>query len=395
MTARSAVAYLDHASTTPLRPEVLEAMAAVEGNRFANASGSHRLAREARRAVEEARDLVAGFVGARPSEVVFTSGGTESDNLAVLGTLAERTGAVEPVGAVCSAIEHAAVLAPMRAATRGAARLLGVGAVRLTEVGATPEGVVDLDALADALRPDTALVSVMTANNEVGTVQPIGAVAGLVRARAPQALLHTDAVQAAPYLDLAEVVGPCDLIALSAHKLGGPKGVGVLVVRAPHTVAPILHGGGQEHERRAGTHNVAGIVGFAAALAALSGEREAEAARVGRLRDAFADAVLASVPDTTESAPRAATLPGHCHLRFARVEQEELLVLLDRGGVYASAGSACASGAVEPSHVLLAMGLDPPDARSGVRFTLGRTTTEAEVLGAVGVVADAVARLRA
>ncbi len=395
MSDLSAVAYLDHAASTPMRAEAVEAMARFADVVFANPSGAHGAAREARRAVEEARELIAEALGARPAEVVFTSGGTEADNLAALGTLALRTGAGARASVVCSAIEHEAVLSPLRAAARGAAAVLGVGAVHLDEAGVTPVGIVDLDALAGTVGEDTALVSVMTANNETGAVQPIGAVADLVRKLAPRAVLHTDAVQAAAYLDLAEIAAPCDLVSVSAHKLGGPKGVGALVVRSPHSVAPLLHGGGQEQERRSGTHNVAGVVGFAAALAAAVEEQPKERTRVARLRDRLADAVAASIEGVVESVPRELTLPGHLHLRFAGVDQEELLVLLDQGGVYASAASACASGALEPSHVLLAMGLDPVEARSGVRFSLGRTTSEADVSHALVVLVDAVKRLRA
>jgi cysteine desulfurase len=386
------VAYLDHAAATPLRPEAAEAMAPFADQRFANPSGVHALARDARRAVEEAREEIAELVGARPGEVVFTSGGTEADNLAVFGTLARCCPG--PTEAVCSAIEHAAVLGPMRAAARRTAAMPGLPSVVLHEVPVSAEGVVDLDALAAVLGPQTALVSVMTANNEVGTLQPIADVSRAVRERAPGALLHTDAVQAAAYLDLVELVAPCDLVSLSSHKLGGPKGVGALVVRSPHAVAPVLLGGGQEQDRRSGTHNVAGIVGFAAALRVAVAERAAERERVRQLRDRFADALLARVPGVVESVPRASTLPGHCHLRFEGLEQDELLVLLDRGGVCASAGSACASGALEPSHVLVAMGLGRDQARSGVRFTLGHTSTKEEIDHAIAVVAQAVACLR-
>lgn len=388
------VAYLDHAATSPVRPEVIEAMAPFAAERFGNASGSHRMARDARVAVEEAREQVAHVLGADPTEIVFTSGGTESDNLAVLGTLADRARSGETIGAVCSAIEHAAVLEPMRAAACGAAAVLGVGAVTLDEVGVSPDGVIDLDRLAEVLGTQTVLVSVMTANNEVGTIQPIQSVADVVRRYAPVAALHTDAVQAAPYVDLAALTGACDLVSVSAHKLGGPKGVGALVVRAPNQLLPLLRGGGQEHERRSGTHDVAGIVGLAAALRVADATRAAEVSRVGALRDRLADALRCAVPNTVETASRSAVLPGHSHLRFAAVEQEELLVLLDRGGVCASAGSACASGAIEPSHVLVAMGVSPDDAGSAIRFSLGHTSTEAEVDQAVDVVANAVARLR-
>jgi cysteine desulfurase len=390
----SPVAYLDHAATSPVREAVVEAMAPFAADRYGNASGSHRLARDARLAVEEAREQIAGVLGADPAEVVFTSGGTEADNLAVFGTLADRARPGETIDVVCSAIEHAAVLEPMRAAARGAAAVLGVGAVTLHLVGVSADGVIDLEELSAVFGPHTALVSVMTANNEVGTIQPIEAVADLVRQRAPAAALHTDAIQAASYVDLAAVTGACDLVSVSAHKVGGPKGVGALVIRAPNQLVPLLHGGGQEHERRSGTHDVGGIVGFATALGLADASRRDEGARVAGLRDRLADALRCAIPNTVESAPRSAVLPGHCHLRFAGVEQEELLVLLDREGVYASAGSACASGAVEPSHVLVSMGVSAVDASSAIRFSLGYTTTQAEVDRAVDVAASAVRRLR-
>jgi len=386
------LAYLDHASTTPLRAEVAAAMAPFGAERFGNASGSHRVARDARAALEEARDEIASLLGARPGEVVFTGGGTESDNLAVLGVLAAsgRTNAA----VVCSAVEHAAVLAPARAAAGGAGRVFGLGAVELRVTPVNEAGVVDLSALEERLGDDVALVSVMLANNEVGTVQPLDDVARVVRRRAPGAVLHTDAVQAAPFLDVAAAAASADLVTLSAHKLGGPKGVGVLVVREGTTLRPLAFGGGQERERRSGTHDVAGAVGMAVALRLAVGRRGTEVARVGALRDRLADGLLSSIGDSVESAPRASVLPGHAHLRFAGVEQEELLVLLDDAGVCASAGSACASGAIEPSHVLLAMGVGGTDARSAVRFTLGYCSTERDVDIALAATPPAVERLR-
>lgn len=392
--AAAPVAYLDHAATSPLRPEVADAMAPFGSDRFANASGSHGPARDARLALEDAREEVAALLGARPAEIVFTSGGTEADNLAVYGTMAAATRPGEAIGAVCSSIEHAAVLEPMRAVARGAATVLGVGAVGLSEVGVTSEGMVDLDHLADVVGERTALVSVMTANNEVGTIQPIAAVAALARRVAPGVVVHTDAVQAAPYLDLATATAACDLVSISAHKLGGPKGVGALVVRSPHRIIPLLRGGGQEQDRRSGTHDVGGAVGLATALRLADRTRAAEWPRVAALRDRLADGLVSSIAGVTESAPRASTLPGHLHVRFAGVDQEELLVLLDRAGVFAAAGSACASGAVEPSHVLLAMGVAPAEAKTGLRFTLGATSTDREIDHALATTASAIASLR-
>jgi cysteine desulfurase len=367
-------AYLDHAATTPLRPEAAEAMRPfLTGERFGNPSGSHAVARAARTAIDEARDIVAEGLGCKPGEVVFTGGGTEADNLAVLGVHAVRPGAV-----VCSSVEHHAVLH-------------AVEAVGGRTVPVDRNGVIDLDALAAAL-DDTVLVSVVLANNEIGTVQPLAEVAALVRRRSPQALLHTDAVQAVSWLDLTDT--PADLVSISAHKFGGPQGVGALVVREGVQLGPVLHGGGQERERRSGTHNVAGIVGTAAALQATVEQREATNERVACLRDRLADGLLAAVPDTVETGDRRRKVPGNCHLRFRGVESEALLLLLDDEGVYASAGSACASGAVEPSHVLTAMGIDRDDALSAVRFSLGYTSTDDDVDLALRVVPAAVERLR-
>jgi cysteine desulfurase len=368
--------YLDNAATTPMRAEAVEAMLPFLRDRFGNPSGSHAVAREARKALDEARDVVAAGLGADPGEVVFTGGGTEADNLAVAGVHRLRGGVV-----VCSAVEHHAVL-------HACAALGG----RLAPVSA--DGVVDLDRLAALLDADVSVVSVMLANNEVGTVQPLADLADVVRRHAPDAVLHTDAVAAFPWLDVAALARPADLVAVSAHKFGGPKGIGALVVRLPAKVAPILHGGGQERDRRSGTHNVAGIVAMAAAMQAAVAERAGVVARVGALRDRLADGLRAAVPDAVETGRRENKVAGNCHVSFPGVESEALLMLLDGAGVYASAGSACASGAVEPSHVLAAMGVPRERALGSLRLTLGRDTTAADVDLALAVIPPAVARLR-
>jgi cysteine desulfurase len=234
----------------------------------------------------------------------------------------------------------------------------------------------------------------MLANNEVGTVQPLADVVSLVRERAPDALVHTDAVQAVPWMDVASMAAGADLVAVSAHKFGGPKGVGALVVRHGASLGPIIHGGGQERDRRSGTHNVAGIVAMAAALRVTVATRPDVVTSVGRLRDRLADGLLAAVPGTFETGPRRGKVAGNCHLRFPGVESEALLVLLDEAGVCASAGSACASGAMEPSHVLLAMGLGADEASSSVRLSLGAGSTEEDVDLALEVVPKAVGDLR-
>jgi len=370
-------AYLDNAATTPMRLEAVEAMLPFLTERFGNPSGSHAVSREARKALDEARDTVARCLGARPAEIVFTGGGTEADNLAVLGAHAIRPGST-----VCSAVEHHAVLHACDA----------LGDNRLAPVDGN--GVVDLDRLADLLDRTVSVVSVMLANNEVGSIEPLAEVAALVRERAPQAVLHTDAVQAFSWLDVAALASPADLVAVSAHKFGGPKGVGALVVRQGVKVESIIHGGGQERDRRSGTHNVAGIVAMAAAMRATVDERDATVARIRVLRDRLADGLLASVPGCAETGDRATRIAGNCHVSFEGVESEELLVLLDAAGVYASAGSACASGAVDPSHVLAAMGMSRAQAVGSLRLSLGTSTTAADVDLALEAIPAAVERLR-
>jgi cysteine desulfurase len=369
--------YLDHAATTPLRPEALEAMLPFLTDAFGNPSGSHAVSRRAKQAIEEARESVADALGARPHEIVFTAGGTEADNLAILGTYEAHAGAV-----VCTAIEHHAVLHPVE-------HLGG----RVVPVDS--DGIVDLDVLARTLDDDVVLVSVMLANNEVGVVQPLADVAAVVRRRAPRAALHTDAVQAFPWLDVADLAADAQLVSISAHKFGGPKGVGALVVRDGAEPSPILLGGGQERELRSGTHNVAGIVGMAAAARATVDTRKAVVDRVAPLRDRLVDRLVASIPDAVETGDRARKIAGNAHVRFRGIESEALLVLLDDAGVCASAGSACASGAMEPSHVLTAIGVDRDEALGSLRLSLGHTTRDADVDRAVAAVTAAVARLRA
>jgi cysteine desulfurase len=368
--------YLDHAATTPMRPEAVEAMGPFLGERFGNPSGVHAVARAARAAIDEARDVVAASLGADAGEIVFTGSGTEADNLGVAGVVAARGGR-----AVCSAIEHHAVLETVHS--------LGG-----TVVPVDGDGIVDLDRLRDVLDGDVGVVSVMLANNETGAVQPLAEIVDAVRALAPHALVHTDAVQAVSWLDVADLAASADLISISAHKFGGPMGVGALVVRDRARVAPIIHGGGQERERRSGTHNVAGIVGMAAALRATVDQRDATVARVRELRDELADGLLAAVPDSRETGRRATKVASVCHVLFDGVESEALLLLLDDAGVCASAGSACASGALEPSHVLTAMGIDDRLALSSLRLSLGWPSTADDVAMALKVIPDAVARLR-
>ncbi len=392
--------YLDHAATSPLRPEVANAMAEVRGELLGNPTGSHRASRRARLLLDTARAEVAEHVGSEPGQVIITSGGTESANLAVFGALgvsAQRLSSEARQKVLCLAIEHASVLEPCRAASgqlqdqpdrNGPPRALSL-------IPVDADGVVDLDALDDLLDPAVALVAVQLANNEVGTVQPVAEVVDRVRTLSPHAVVVADAVQAAPYLDLGLHAGTADLVVLSAHKLGGPVGTGALISRTHAGLRPQLFGGGQERDRRSGTQDVVGAVGLACALRLAVDEQASATKRVGDLSKQLMDGLLAAVPHSVRTVSRAtATLPGHCHLRFAGIEQEELLVALDDEGVCASAGASCASGALEQSHVLAAMGLDRAEASSSIRFSLGWSTGEADVSRAIAATARAVARLR-
>ena len=372
----TSLAYLDHAATTPMRPEAVEAMLPFLTERFANPSGSHGASRDARRGVDEARDIVAEALGGAPGEVVFTGCGTEADNLAVLGTV-RRHGGV----AVCPAAEHHAVL---HAVEHVHGRVVAVDAA----------GAVDLDALADALDESVRVVSVMAVNNEVGTISPLAEVAAVVRERAPGAVLHTDAVQGLQWLDLAVAAADFDLVAVSAHKFGGPKGVGALLVRGNTSVEPLLMGGGQERDRRSGTHNVAGIVAMAEAMRVTVATRTETVARVQALRDRLVDGLVAQVPGLRETVPRDRKVAGSAHVCVEGVENESLLFLLDRGGVCASAASACSSGAMDPSHVLAAMGVPREVAGGALRLSLGWASRDEDIDRVLEVLPAAVQRLQ-
>jgi cysteine desulfurase len=377
------VPYLDYAASAPLREEALAAMLPLLERPAANPSSQHGQGRAARAAVETAREQVAALVGAAPAEVVFTSGGTEADNLAVKGTVLAR-----PPGdrhLVCSAVEHHAVLDAAAWAEADAGARVDLAPVD----GA---GRVEPDRLAGLLLPGrTALVAVMAANNEVGTGQPVAAVAEL--AHAAGAVLLCDAVQAAglPGVDMAG--DGIDLLALASHKLGGPTGVGALVVRSGTSLRPLVHGGGQERGLRSGTLPAAALAGFGAAAGAALADRQAGAATsLAALRARLLAGLVALAPDLEVNGtpdPAGAGLPGLLSVRFPGRRAEDLLLLLDRHGVACSAGSACASGAVTPSHVLMAMGRAPAEARETVRFSLGHASTQADVNAAVAAVAQA------
>lgn len=352
--------------------------------RYGNPSGAHRLARDAVRAVDEARERVAAALGCEPGEVVFTSGGTEADNHAISGGMPPRDGVP-----VCSGVEHHAVLDPVEAL---GGRVVGVDA----------HGRIDPEALAvtlDELGTSVSVVSVMLANNETGVVNDLGTVVEVVRTHEPEVPgvpVHTDAVQAAAWLDLRERAAGVDLISVSAHKLGGPKGVGALVARRHAHLRPLLLGGGQERGRRSGTLNVAGIVGFAAALDATVAERDDAVIGVSKLRDRLADGLVATVPGLERTVPAKGVevLPSILHVCIDGVDSETLLFLLESEGVYASAASSCSSGAQQSSHVLAAMGLPGSLTRGSLRLSLGWDSTEADVDLALRAVPAAVQRLR-
>ncbi|MFP5223962.1 MAG: cysteine desulfurase family protein [Actinomycetota bacterium] len=373
--------YLDHAATAPVWPQVTDAVVRHLTEGFANPSALYSGARDARKAIESARELIAEAFTARPEEVIFTSGGTEADNIALLGS-ARRLAPQGRTTIVVSAVEHHAVL-------EAAAALSEEGLeVRMAPV--TSAGVVDLDRLSDLVDSKTSVVSVMAANNETGVVMPLDGVAEI--AHAAGALLHTDAVQALAWLDLRGCLA--DMIAVSAHKIGGPKGVGALIVRRGSRPQPIQHGGGQERGIRPGTLNTPGIAGFGAALEQVLADREA-AARVRSLRDHLQGQLSGRIDGLIINGHDAPRLPGHLHMCIPGVENQSLLLLLDSEGLAASGGSACQSGAAEPSHVLLAMGHDTKMALSALRLSLGRATTRDEVDEAARIITRAVERLSA
>lgn len=376
--------YLDHAATTVMRPEARAAMEPFLDTEFGNPSGVHEVSREAKNAVEEAREQAATLIGAeRPLEIVFTGGGTEADNLAIAGTaLADGNRG----GVVTTAIEHEAVLETARFCRR-----LGCP---VEEVGVDGMARVSPDDVAAAVTAETAVVSVMLANNETGVVQPVRRVAEAAKGRRSDVVVHTDAVQAFTSEQVTVQETGADLIALAAHKFGGPKGTGLLYVRNGLALEPVIHGGGQELGRRSGTLNVAGIVGMVAAMEATVADRDGFRRRVGEARDRFETGLRREFPDIAVNAPTDSRLAQHAHLRIPGIASETLLVRLDQAGVAAAAGSACHSGAIEVSHVLAAMGMGPTEAAECVRFSFGWVNTPADGDVAAERVSSVVGSLR-
>ncbi|HEY2003674.1 MAG TPA: cysteine desulfurase family protein [Candidatus Saccharimonadia bacterium] len=383
--------YLDHAATTPIDPRVLEAMRPFLEDQFANPSSLYRAARATRRAVEDARHTIAATLGAKPTEIVLTSGGTEGDNLAIQGVLRAHPGAHW----VTTAIEHDAVV--------NIARALDRQGFSHTVVPAKPNGIVDPTVIAQAITDRTVLLSVMMANNEIGTIQPIAELAKLVaRIRADRATrginhplyLHTDAAQAAGYLDLQVSRLNVDLLSLNGSKIYGPKGTGVLYVRHGTDLEPLMYGGGQERGRRSGTENIAGVVGLAKALELATADREAESRRLIVLRDDLIRRLLEAIPGAILNGDPKRRLPNNANLTIPGAEGEGLVLYLDNAGIMASTGSACTTGSLDPSHVLLAIGRTPAEANSSLRLTLGNSTDAQTIDRVVDVLPGIVARLR-
>jgi cysteine desulfurase len=375
--------YLDYNATTPVDSAVLDAMLPYFAENFGNASSIHSPGQRARGAVDAARASVAALLGAKPSEIVFTSGGTESDNLALFGVVAASQEPRKHV--ITTAIEHHAVL-------NAAQALENIGA-DVTFIPVSREGTVDPEDIRRALKPETVLISVMYANNELGTIQPIEEIGRI--AAAADVLFHCDAVQAAGKLPLDVNRLGVDLLSISAHKIYGPKGVGALYVRSGTPLEPQFHGGHHERDRRPGTENVPGIVGLGKAAELARKNFMTDCARITSLRNRLEDALLATCGDARVNGNRAQRVSNTSNISFHAAGGEALVIALDLQGIACSTGAACSSGAVGPSHVLLAIGLSPDEARSSLRLSLGRTTTAEEIDQAIAVIPQAVERLRA
>jgi cysteine desulfurase len=359
--------YLDYAATAPVLPEVLDAMLPFFVSAYGNPSGIHANGRETRKAVELARRRTAGVLGAESREICFTSGGSESNNLAIQGTAFAMRGKGNHI--ITSQIEHHSVL--------NTCRWLEKQGFRVTYLPVDADGTVNPENVRDAIRPETILVSIMTANNEIGTVQPVAQIGEICRGKG--VAFHTDAVQAVGMLrtDVREM--NADLVSLSAHKFHGPKGTGALYIRKGTRLDPLIHGGSQERGLRAGTENVPGIVGLGKAIETAEAEREENAARIRGLRKVLTDRILQNIPGARMNGHPEHRLPGNCHFSFPGTESEALLLRLDLAGISASGGSACTSGSVEPSHVLQAIGLKDEMLHSSIRLTIGRETTLKEI----------------
>ena len=374
--------YLDHSATTPIREQVLQAMLPYFSEISGNASSLHMFGQRAKRALEESRRAVAGILDADPQEIIFTSGGTESDNLALKG--AARAGRARGQHLITAAFEHHAILHTCRA--------LEDEGFDVTYLPIDGQGIVDLDALKESIREDTLLVSVMLANNEVGTIQPLAEIASIARSRG--VLVHTDAVQAVGKMPVNVAELGVDLLSLTAHKFYGPKGAGVLYVRQGTPINPLLHGGHQGRGMRPGTDNVAGVVGLAAALRLVCQEMDVEVKRLAGLRDRLEAGIHERLGKVYLNGHPVLRLPHILNVSFAGVDGEALLLALDMRGIAVSTGSACTAGATDPSHVLLSMGVDPALAQGSLRFSLGHANDDADIDYVLDVLVESVCRLR-
>ncbi|HEY2774614.1 MAG TPA: cysteine desulfurase family protein [Candidatus Binatia bacterium] len=375
--------YFDYNATTPLAPEVIEATTAASRDLFGNASSVHHFGQQAKAAIDDARSAIATLINGDPSEIVFTSGGTESDNFAIRGA-AEAFEAAGRRHLIATAIEHEAVLNTLKALARRGSRT--------TLVPVDHSGIVSPDRIREAISRETAVVSVMHANNEIGTIQPIAPIAAIAHEHG--ALMHTDAVQSIAKIPVDVRALGVDLLSLSAHKFSGPKGVGVLWIKRGTRMLPILTGGKHERNRRAGTENVPAIVGLGVAARLAANKLEAEARRLATLRDHLEQGILARVSGTVVNGDPHARVPNTTNISFERVEAESLLIALDLDGIAVSTGSACSSGTLEPSHVLRAMGLSTHRTQNSLRFSLGQFSTEAEVERVVDALPRLVEKLR-
>jgi cysteine desulfurase len=374
--------YLDHNATTPIRPEVLAAMLPYLTEEYGNASSIHAFGQSAREAVERARTSVAALAGARAADIMFTSGGTESNNHAIFGAVGASSGSAKHV--ITSAIEHVAVLDPCK--------FLAANGVEVTILPVDRQGRVNPEDVRAALRLETSLISVMLANNEIGTIQPIEEIGKIAREKG--IAFHVDAVQAAGKIPIQVEKLGADLLSISAHKFCGPKGIGALYIRKGTRLKPLLYGGHSERDRRPGTEDVAAIAGMGkAAELALSGLQD-ESARVRALRDRLERELLSRVPHAWVNAALAPRVPNTTNITFPFIEGESMVIALDLKGVACSTGAACSSGAVEPSHVLMAIGLAPEDARATLRLSLGHQTTEEEIDFALETIPPVIERLR-
>jgi len=374
--------YFDHSATTPVDPEVVEAMLPFLKEKFGNPSSIHSFGRQAKVALEEAREVVANFCNVRAADIYFTSGGTESDNMAIKGTAYELADKGKHI--ITSQTEHHAVL--------HTCEFLEKQGFEVTYVAPDKYGMIHPEAVEQAIRDDTILISIMHANNEVGTINPIEKIGEIARNRG--VLFHSDAVQSFGKIpiDLAKL--PVDLMSMSGHKIYGPKGVGVLYIRKGVRLAQLFHGGGHERNRRPGTENIPGIIGMAKAVELCKSRMKQETKYVGNLRDSFYKKISDVIPRIFLNGHPKKRLPGHLNLSFQGIEGEALLLSLDLKGVAASSGSACTSGSIDPSHVLSAMGIKPELAQSSIRFTLGKDNTMEDVDYAVSILPEIVERLR-